>query len=242
MRVKISMFPREETGVINISLDFRRHFISFTKTLLQFTPFFSRFDETRPGYSPYVFHISFGKVHTIDFTAKTMTVRPPVTYIFSTGIPDLLAGVCNAAIAWKGKGAVLGLVIDKVELLPFRQLRKCHVHFRIPGHAVFRSREGYLDGRNMVALEEAVNCHLATRSEFLSRYYGTYPVAKEKVRLACDPVLRKGVCYHYGGTLTTVRGDIHLTGSPAVLQFLYDYGLGVRTGQGFGYVEVVREW
>ncbi|WP_157833025.1 hypothetical protein [Desulfofundulus thermocisternus] len=44
MRVKISMFPREDTGVINISLDFRRHFISFTKTLLQSTPFFSRFD------------------------------------------------------------------------------------------------------------------------------------------------------------------------------------------------------
>ncbi|AEG14213.1 protein of unknown function DUF57 [Desulfofundulus kuznetsovii DSM 6115] len=242
MRVKISMFPREETGVINISLDFRRHFISFTKTLLQSSPFFSRFDETRPGYSPYVFHVSFGKIHSTDSTEKVMTVRPPVTYIFSTGMPDLLTQVCNAAIACKGREAVLGLVIKKVELLPFRQFRKSNVHFRVPGHAVFRTREGYLDGKDTAALEEAVNCHLATRAEFLSRYYGTCPASKEKVRLACDPVLRKGVCYHYGGTLTTVRGDIFLTGSPAVLQFLYDYGLGVRTGQGFGYVEVVREW
>jgi len=53
--------------------------------------------------------------------------------------------------------------------------------------------------------------------------------------------LAKGVCQHYGGKITSIRGNITLAGYPASLQFLYDYGLGVRTGQGFGLLEVVKQ-
>lgn len=31
-----------------------------------------------------------------------------------------------------------------------------------------------------------------------------------------------------------------MKGDPWVLQFLYDYGLGVRCGQGFGILEIVK--
>ncbi|MCX7927219.1 MAG: CRISPR-associated endoribonuclease Cas6 [Candidatus Omnitrophica bacterium] len=40
--------------------------------------------------------------------------------------------------------------------------------------------------------------------------------------------------------LTTFEGCFRLKGDPRDLQFLYESGIGLRTGQGFGMVEVVR--
>ncbi|NPV53469.1 MAG: hypothetical protein HPY71_08085 [Firmicutes bacterium] len=242
MRVKIRLFPREINGLTVIPLDFRRYFISLTKTLLQGSPCYQRFTEDAPGYSPYVFHVAFGEVVEADSIEQTMIVRPPISYIFSTGLPDLFTPVINTAINHKGAEMVLGLVLEEVELLPLRRLTKSHVHFHFPGHVVFRTRDGYPDGNDLTALEEAINYHGMKKAEFLAQHYGLESIPRERIRLLQGSDPKKGVCYHYGGTLTTVRGDIFLEGFPLTLQFLYDYGLGVRTGQGFGYVEVVQEW
>lgn len=46
---------------------------------------------------------------------------------------------------------------------------------------------------------------------------------------------------HYNGFLKGFKGVFLLESHPEMLQFIYDYGLGVRTGQGFGLIEMVKE-
>jgi len=40
--------------------------------------------------------------------------------------------------------------------------------------------------------------------------------------------------------LTTYKGTFCLKGDPEDLQLLYQTGIGLRTGQGFGMVEVIK--
>lgn len=46
---------------------------------------------------------------------------------------------------------------------------------------------------------------------------------------------------HYNGYLRGFKGVFFLESHPEMLQFIYDYGLGVRTGQGFGLLEVIAQ-
>ncbi|MEN3046978.1 MAG: CRISPR-associated endoribonuclease Cas6 [Candidatus Hydrothermales bacterium] len=44
-----------------------------------------------------------------------------------------------------------------------------------------------------------------------------------------------------GGFLKGFKGVFILESSSWMLQFIYDFGLGVRTGQGFGLLELISE-
>lgn len=46
---------------------------------------------------------------------------------------------------------------------------------------------------------------------------------------------------HYDGYIKGFRGFFWLEAAPKILQFVYDYGLGVRTGQGFGCLELITQ-
>jgi CRISPR-associated endoribonuclease Cas6 len=60
-------------------------------------------------------------------------------------------------------------------------------------------------------------------------------------KLYLEPISTEEVLVkHYGGYVRGFLGEFKLyTDNPEVLKFVYQYGLGVRTGQGFGYLEVI---
>jgi CRISPR-associated endoribonuclease Cas6 len=244
LRVNIKLVPVDvnQQNLI-IPLDFRRHFISFLKTISANSALFSRFQNTKPGYSPYVLSVIFSKIINIDTASAVMNVKPPVYLTFSTGIFDFMTTVCNGAIGLQGKETVLGLKVNGVNLLPLRKINTGSVEFRILGHAALRGRKDYVNGQDLQEVEESINTQMLTRFHFLNQQF-TLDYASTNlcpVNVASIDNLRKGVCFHYGGLITTLQGRIHLDGDPTTLQFLYDFGLGTRTGQGFGMLEVVRE-
>jgi CRISPR-associated endoribonuclease Cas6 len=242
LRVRFCLCPEVEQEEFVIPMDFRRHFISLTKMLLNDSLFSMRFKESSPGYSPYVFGIYFSKILRIDPEQEAMIIRPPVMMTFSTGLYDLMTDVCNGAIAMKGENTVLGLKLDEIQLLPNRTIRSDRVKFQVVGHAVLRGREEYLDNTDAAQIEEAINTHLQTKLEFINQNIAPFEdTCFSPIKVIEHQELTKGVCEHYGGKITSVRGKITLSGCPASLQFLYDYGLGVRTGQGFGLLEVVKQ-
>lgn len=227
---------------MTIPLDFRRHFISLTKKLLDDSPFGQRFEELAPGYSPYVFDINFGRIQEIAPKQQEMIIAPPVFMTISTGLFDLITHICNRAIAMKNEETVLGLKLEQILLLPNRVIKSDAVQFQSVGHTVLRGREDYLDNTDVSRIEEAINTHLQTKLRFF--HQSIIPLDNflySPIKVIEHRGLSKGVCQHYGGKITSVRGTITLAGYPASLQFLYDYGLGVRTGQGFGLLEVLRE-
>ncbi|OPY56698.1 MAG: CRISPR associated protein Cas6 [Pelotomaculum sp. PtaU1.Bin035] len=240
MRAAFTFYPENGNQLLKIPIDFRRHFISFVKTILSNTPFFHRFEIDKPGYSPYVFGVGFGRVIEKDRESDSIIVQPPVTMIFSTGFFDLLADACNGAIALKHRATILGLRLTGVNLLPFRKIRDKEACFRIVGHAVFRGEWDYIDASDQECIEESINTHMQNRLIFFGQQYGEQlPIVSGKVRLTEHSRLRKGVCHHYGGKLTTVQGNLTLSGDPGLLQFIYDFGINVRSGQGFGLTEVI---
>lgn len=242
MRVKFHLYTKDDVEYVTIPMDFRKYFISFLKTLTFDSPYFSRFEETAPGYSPYVFGVQFGKIFKIDPESNVIIVKPPVTMTFSTGFFDLMTVVCNSAIKRKGNDAVLGLRLNNIELLPNVNVCSEIVDFKIVGHIVLRGKEGYLDTSEPADIEESINTHFQTKLNFLSQRYLEVTDKKFKpVKVVDSKRLEKGVCRHYGGNITSLKGRIVLSGPPDSLQFLYDYGVGTRTGQGFGLLEVRKQ-
>lgn len=245
MRVKMS-FTRhnsDDNREMTIPLDFRRYFISIMKTIADGSPLFKRFTDEKPGYSPYAFAVDFARVENIDTRNKQMVIKLPVTMTVSTGMFEVMTAICNGAIKMKGKETTLGLTLMDVRLLPDRRIKSRTVTFKVAGHSVLRGRKDYLDGNTKSELEESINTHLLTKLNFLHAHYGREILPGEQcpVQVLSALGIKKGVCLHYGGNLTTLRGSISLAGEPPALQFLYDYGLGVRTGQGFGLLEVISE-
>jgi CRISPR-associated endoribonuclease Cas6 len=239
-RATFTFRPVDESQIVEIPIDFRRHFISFVKSILSDTPFFHRFEMDKPGYSPYVFGVSFNRVIEKSGESKSLIVKPPIIMTFSTGLFNLLAEACNGAIELKQKPTILGLYLTDVNLRSFRKIRDEKACFRLVGHAVFRGESKYIDASDLEGIEESINTHLQNRIAFFGQQYGDqFPSIIKKIKLVNHYHLRKSVCRHYGGQLTTVQGNLTLAGEPELLQFIYDFGIGVRTGQGFGLTEVV---
>lgn len=244
MRVCITLVP-EQTGQTSmvIPLYFRRYFISLMKTLLHDSPFYSHFTSKQPGYSPYVFYTGFNKMIAINANEGEMTIQLPVYMTISSGFYEVITEIINAAIKMRNKPVILGLKIQRVEMLPMKRIRAPEAEFRICGHAVFRGTEEYLDGSDVQLLEESINQHIITKYLFfhdlpltMHEEYNLSPV-----RVLEQSNYKKGVCHHYGGLLTTLQGRMHLQAEPKTMQFLYDFGIGVRPGQGFGLLEVMRQ-
>lgn len=242
MRVKLTFAPNEPEKQILIPLDFRRYFISAIKSLTQGSNIFERFEKDKPGYSPYTFSVGFGKILNIDSRNQVMTVIPPVTMTISTGIYEVMTVLCNGAINKKGQRILgsLGLDLNNITLLPAKKIQASRQIFKIHSHAVLRGRDSYIAGSNRDELEEAINTHFMNHYYFLlSEWSGIYNSNVQPVKIDFSSTcLRKGVCSHYGGRLTTIQGKIGLFGTPESLQFLYDFGIGVRGGQGYGLLEV----
>ena len=244
MRVRIAFVPKQigQASMV-IPLDFRRHFISLMKTFLQDSPIYSHFTSRQPGYSPYVFSTGFNKIIAIDVDEGKMNIQPPIYMTISSGFYEVITEIINAAIKMRDKPVILGLKIRRVEMLPMKRTRAPEAEFRICGHAVFRGTEEYLDGSDVQLLEESINQHMINK--FL--FFHDLPLTMQEeyslspVRVLDNSNYRKGVCHHYGGPLTTLQGRMHLQADPKSMQFLYDFGIGVRSGQGFGLLEVVRQ-
>lgn len=186
----------------------------------------------------------FSKIYKFIPEKEIIKVKPPVFLTFSTGFFDLMADVCNRAIAMKNKNAVLDLNLNQIELLSHKTIRSNVVKFKVMSHAVLRGKNGYLDNVNPSQIEEAINTHLKTKLDFFSKNITPIPFNNSiysPIKLVEHCELAKGVCQHYGGKITSIRGNFTLEGYPDSLQFLYDYGLGVRTGQGFGLLKVVKQ-
>ncbi|MGB9791253.1 MAG: CRISPR-associated endoribonuclease Cas6 [Thermacetogeniaceae bacterium] len=241
MRLRICLVPADGRDKAVIPFDFRRHFISLLKQLFEGSGVAERFALERPGFSPYVFGVGFRRVVGWKSEEQLLEVVPPVQMVISTGIPPVLTAAANGALRLYDRPAVLGLKVASLSVMPLRRLREETAVFRIAGHAVLRGKDGYLDpsASSPEEIAEAINTHMFKRLEFLSPDY-LPPGRISPVSVVPElSSLRKGVCAHYGGMITAVQGRIALKGSPASLQFLYDFGIGVRTGQGFGMLERV---
>ncbi|XEQ92270.1 hypothetical protein SCACP_10980 [Sporomusa carbonis] len=74
MRLRFYLTTPKGNGPIGtIPMDFRRHCISFVKSILEPYPVFERFEQDRPGFSPYVLGLYRGNCQGKRIKCKSIS-------------------------------------------------------------------------------------------------------------------------------------------------------------------------
>ncbi|MGC8596267.1 MAG: CRISPR-associated endoribonuclease Cas6, partial [Candidatus Kryptoniota bacterium] len=92
--------------------------------------------------------------------------------------------------------------------------------------------DGFMEGLNFAVSEMA--------REFLG-WQGDVRLEFEILQHDGKVSVRRKVVSHYEQSMSAFVGAFKLKSDPAILQLIYDVGLGVRRSQGFGMLEVVRQ-
>jgi CRISPR-associated protein Cas6 len=240
MRIRV-LFEGEE---VSLRKDYHSFFVSFVKSVFQRVNLLEEiFGEKK--YKPYVFSVYFGK----DFKADEEKIYAGggLSFLFSSGDPLIITNFYNGALKLKEENFKIwnkNIEIKNIDLLPYRKIKSGNVIFKTVGICVLSNKEASKnDFKNFYIIPtddlEKFNKLLCDR---VNDRYRFLTERKDSHFIKLNPInIKEMVVKHYKGYLRGFKGIFELEGSPEILQFVYDYGLGIRTGQGFGLLEIVKE-
>ncbi len=237
MRLKIRFLPLDK--VKSFPLDYRSTFISFLKSALS-DKFPYIFD--RRMIKPYTFSIIFNR--DVKFTSKSIENIKKIDLLFSSGDTLILSEVFNFALELRGKtlkdlhpnlrdfklsniepvwknyksGNIFRTLSPVIINDPERNPKNPKEHFLIPGDERFNDRLLEITRERMRNL-----------------------INKDVPYIEIEPMeIREVMVRHYGGYIRGFLGIVKVKSDDETLRFIYDYGLGIRTGQGFGMLESIQ--
>jgi CRISPR-associated endoribonuclease Cas6 len=240
MRFKVLLVKLNPGKEAVISIDYRRRFISLLKRI-----FGESFDEE--SVKPYTFAVYFGK--QAKFEKDFIKVKEPIIFRFSTGDKKVAMAFYDGVVRLK-KDFYLHDFSPKAKEGAFYKIERIEVEEEPLLGNIFKTLSPIVVERKTMSKEpkeryvvpeepdfnEWLNENLRRRmSAILMRQPSFTRISLEPI--AVEEVLLK----HYGGYVRGFLGEFKLyVDNPEVLKFVYQYGLGVRTGQGFGYLEVIQ--
>ncbi|MEO0127673.1 MAG: CRISPR-associated endoribonuclease Cas6 [candidate division WOR-3 bacterium] len=246
MKINISLVSGSS---VSLSKDYRRTFISLIKRAFKNTKL-STETINKKEYKPYTFSVWLGDKIEID--VQKLKTGNILNFTFSSGDPEIITNFYNGILALKGENIYLSkdsqLKITDINLLPYRRINSDKVLFKTVGVSVLNDPQaGRKDFKKWYIIPtddiERFNQCLLQRTN--SRYqFITKKAGIHKIRMVLpyeiDNPIKETIVKHYEGNVRGFRGTFWLEGTPEILQFVYDYGLGIRTGQGFGMLEIVK--
>jgi CRISPR-associated endoribonuclease Cas6 len=137
--------------------------------------------------------------------------------------------------------------ITDIKLIPQKKIYAEKIIFKSLGVLVLNNPEAsradfkkwyIIPTDNIVKFNECLSQRINSRYQFFTKKVGIHTI---RLSLLNDSFIKETIVKHYGGYIRGFRGIFQLEGSPEILQFVYDYGFGIRTGQGFGLLEVVKQ-
>ena len=235
-----------ETGESKLPKDYRRLFISFLKTVFSKSGTITEILKKDKKWRPYTFTVYFGK----NFEIKEEEIHTShIEFFFSTGEPDLFILFYNGIIELKKTPILIGkqkFEIKNIKYLKQEKITKNRVLFKTLGISVLTDPDKKAKDFTswfITPLDdiERFNQVLNKRTKEKFKYIkGIEPPEDLRMVPADKDSVKKDMVKHYGGYIKGFRGYFWLEGPPFLLQFVYDYGLGVRTGQGFGMLEILK--
>jgi CRISPR-associated endoribonuclease Cas6 len=253
MRIKTILESKEN---INLYLDYRRYFISFIKKVFKSTNLFKEIYNEKT-YKPFVFSTYFENNFKIENSNKTINASNRVSFLFSSGDPVIITNFYNGLITLKNtlknqflSIGNLSLQIKSVKLLNYKKINSNKVIFRTLGICVFTNPEAnkkefqnfyILPSDNIEKFNEILLKTTNDKYNFLMNNSNFYRIKLNLIQKDGEESIKEVLVKHYDGYIRGFRGTFELQGDKEILQFVYDYGLGVRTGQGFGLLEIVKE-
>lgn len=221
----------------DIHIDYRRRFISLLKRI--FGPQEFERKETRP----YTFAVYFGKVKIEEEFIKGVSF---INFRFSTGDPIVASLFYNGILKLKKENYSHPIGTGKFEVEKLDLERRTEVTGKFKTLSpVIVERIGYENRKNPE--ERYVTPGDDTFGESLientvRRYQALTGTYTRCSKFSLNPVWYKvEFIKHYGGYLKGFMGEFELdTDSRDMIEFVYKYGLGMRTGQGFGFLSVLK--
>lgn len=264
--MRLSVIMGDEGEEIKVKSDYRRYFISFVKMA-----FSDNFDKIYSGKSvkPFTFSVFLGKNFKTE--KDKVRISLPVKFIFSTGDFEIFAQFYNGVMKMKkeNNGINLGggkiLRIKKFFLERPIQITSSSAIFRTVEICIltnpdedaknfkrwFITPKDNLDEFNRIFEKRMNQKYEMIKGRKISAKIRLIPLGdEERQKLVCEGVIpphfnhesiKDVYVRHYGGFLRGFKGVFYLEGEPEMLQFVYDYGLGVRTGQGFGLIDILQK-
>ncbi len=216
-----------------VPLDYRRRFISFLKKVLGEEVFSNM--ETKP----YTFAVFFGKGSKVN--NGHIEGVPLINFRFSTGDTLVAVRFYNGVLRMKKKGELhpIGSGKFKVEFIKQVEMKNPKGIFKALSPVVVE-RMGFENERDRYILPFEEGFIESLLENTLRRYTTIYGKEPEFRSFHFEPIsVKETKIKHYGGILRGFLGKFKVVSdSEEILRFIYNYGLGLRTGQGFGYVEV----
>lgn len=259
MRIKINLLSDKPSS---LPLDFRRYFMSFIKSIFCKTGCFEKAYETKKA-KPFVFSLWLGKDFSIE--KKDINLDKNINFLFSSGDNYIVTNFYNGLIVKKNNNETFSLgqtryKIEKVSLLPIRKITSNKILCRTVGISVVTKPNGdakdfnkwYITPCNdLLSFNNALKMRVNERYKYIKGEEKNFNIELKPLNDDELNVLKfikktdniKGldeiVVKHYDGYLKGFKGFFWLEGDIEALEFVYDFGLGVRTAQGFGMIELI---
>lgn len=261
MRIELELYSEES---LKFPKDYRSYFISFLKKVFSRAGIFEEIYEEKSS-KPFVFSVWLGDNFEIE--NEDIKIGDRIYFLFSTGDPYILTNFYNGSIMIKedNEPITLGrasLKIKNITLLPLKKIREGKILCKSLGISILTNPEASAkDFRNWFIIPtddlELFNRVLRRRTneryEHIKGIKGNFEIVlkplndneffilkslKKSLRELSSPI-NETIVKHYDAYLRGFRGVFFLEGDEEILQFVYDYGIGVRTGQGFGTIDVL---
>ncbi len=261
MRIEVELLFN---GSFSFPKDYRNYFISFLKSVFAKAGVLESLYEKKKT-KPFVFSVWLGDKFEIE--GERVHLGDRIYLLFSTGEPSILTHFYNGIIEIKERNETIllgktNLQIKNITLQPLKKITSRKILCKTTGISVLTNPEASARNfKNWYIIPtddtELFNKVLKKRTnERFERIRGgkrnfeieLKPLTEEeffilkslqKERVNFEKPINETIVKHYGAYLRGFRGYFFLEGDEEILQFVYDYGLGVRTGQGFGMIELL---
>jgi CRISPR-associated endoribonuclease Cas6 len=241
VRIRVIFESQKE---INLAKDYRRLFLSFLKKTFETVGFLKIFETKK--YRPYTFSVWLGENFKID---KEVSTDTKISLLFSSGNPVIITNFYNGVLKLKkDRYKPIGelLEIKDVVLLPYKKIKTNKAIFKTIEVCVFNNPQAskkdfkswYITPYDdLDKFNEILYQRTNDRFRYLTGRRETHPI---RLNLYENYPMKEVMVKHYNGYVRGFKGVFELEGSHEILQFVYDYGFGIRTGQGFGLLELVE--
>lgn len=268
MRLKI-LFDNEqdEQKELLVIQEYRQYFISFLKNIFASTKIYKNL-YSQKVVKPFTFSVFLGK-DLIPLEEKKIKISLPIEFLFSTGDSEIFSYFYNGVLDFKREERMLNishnfLKIKKIQLLknikinssavifktlgvviltdPNASAKDFHNYFIIPNDNLEKFNK-ILEFRMAEKYQRIIGKKIDTKMIFTPINDKELPIfiRQRKLDIGFSQPIKETIVKHYKGYLRGFKGIFYLEAHPEMLQFIYDYGLGIRTGQGFGMVDLVAQ-
>lgn len=225
-------------GEFNQGFSYQGSFIHFLKSIFG-NEFFCRKE-----FRPYVWSVYFGSGFG-DFLSKRGGSINSLNFLFSTGNMDVFTRFYNGLLTNSGI-TIHGCRYEvyNIRILPLKKFSPCML-FKTLGPCVVpredrrdKNRQYIIpDKDNIDEFNVVLNRYMRRKYEFLVGGSGW-----KDIDFSPCGEMKVVIIPYKGGLIKGFKGRFYIESTPEVLKFIYDYGLGVRTGQGFGMLEIAGDF